>query len=234
MDKKNQLDVTFCILYFSSNSCSTCFGQPCAHHQAGTCQPDLTTFPQPRYIPTRGYNITQSSGPDDGHLVARNMLSNYWKRNKEYKKWHLVGFSYPHETVNHSSYFCCVKQFILKNSNCLWKNLCKIKEMVCLNKSRDFSFHASNWRLLACVMWRRVVWYKFACVSGKYAVHAFSTEEYVLFHLASVGIMFVQNVDQSLSAYMTSHPRKYVVYSKSTGHFLGIRYSAQGRKWCLH
>ena len=27
------LDVTFCILYFSSNSCSTCFGQPCAHHQ---------------------------------------------------------------------------------------------------------------------------------------------------------------------------------------------------------
>ena len=33
VDKKNQLDVTFCILYFSSNNCSTCFGQPCAHHQ---------------------------------------------------------------------------------------------------------------------------------------------------------------------------------------------------------
>ena len=33
VDKKNQLDVTFCILYFSSNCCSTCFGQPCAHHQ---------------------------------------------------------------------------------------------------------------------------------------------------------------------------------------------------------
>ena len=33
VDKKNQLDVTFCILYFSSISCSTCFGQPCAHHQ---------------------------------------------------------------------------------------------------------------------------------------------------------------------------------------------------------
>ena len=33
VDKKNQLDVTFCILYFSSDSCSTCFGQPCAHHQ---------------------------------------------------------------------------------------------------------------------------------------------------------------------------------------------------------
>ena len=37
VDKKNQLDVSFCVLYFSSNSCSTCFGQPCAHHQ------DLTT-----------------------------------------------------------------------------------------------------------------------------------------------------------------------------------------------
>jgi len=33
VDKKNQVDVTFCILYFSSNNCSTCFGQPCAHHQ---------------------------------------------------------------------------------------------------------------------------------------------------------------------------------------------------------
>ena len=86
VDKKNQLDVTFCILYFSSNSCSTCFGQPCANHQELTTgsasmdrfvRPDLTTFPQPRHIPTRGYNITQSSAPDDGHMVARNMLSNY-------------------------------------------------------------------------------------------------------------------------------------------------------------
>ena len=33
VEKKNQLDVTFCILCFSSTSCSTCFGQPCAHHQ---------------------------------------------------------------------------------------------------------------------------------------------------------------------------------------------------------
>ena len=33
VDKKNQLNITFCILYFSSYSCSTCFGQPCAHHQ---------------------------------------------------------------------------------------------------------------------------------------------------------------------------------------------------------
>ena len=92
VDKKNQLDVTFYILYFSSNSCSTCFGQPCAHHQElrlrdvivlcwsygrTTCQPDLSTLLQPRHIPTKGYNITQSSPPDDGHMVARNMLSNY-------------------------------------------------------------------------------------------------------------------------------------------------------------
>ena len=41
------------------------------------CQPVLTTFLQPRHIPTRGYNITHSSAPDDGHIVARNMLSNY-------------------------------------------------------------------------------------------------------------------------------------------------------------
>jgi len=75
VDKKNQLDVTFCILYFSSNSCSTCFGQPCAHGRT-TCQPDLTTSLRPRHIPTRGYNITQSWAPDDGHMVVRNMLSN--------------------------------------------------------------------------------------------------------------------------------------------------------------
>ena len=42
-----------------------------------TYQPDLTTFLQPRHIPTQGYNITQSSAPDDGHMVARNMLSSY-------------------------------------------------------------------------------------------------------------------------------------------------------------
>ena len=46
-------------------------------HGRTTYQPDLTTFPQPRHIPTQGYNITQSSAPNDGHMVARNMLSNY-------------------------------------------------------------------------------------------------------------------------------------------------------------
>ena len=59
-------------------------------HGRTTCQPVLTTSLQPLHIPTRGYNITQSSAPDDGHMVARNMLSNYQKRNKEYKMWHLV------------------------------------------------------------------------------------------------------------------------------------------------
>jgi len=34
-------------------------------------------------------------------MVARNMLSNYYKRNKEYKKWHVVRFSYPH--YNHDA-----------------------------------------------------------------------------------------------------------------------------------
>jgi len=33
VDKKTQIDGTFCILYFSSNSCSACLGQSCAHHQ---------------------------------------------------------------------------------------------------------------------------------------------------------------------------------------------------------
>ena len=35
-----------------------------------TCQPVLTPSLQPRHIPTRDYNITQSSDPDDGHIVA--------------------------------------------------------------------------------------------------------------------------------------------------------------------
>ena len=66
MDKKNQLDVTFCILYFSSNSCSTGFGQPCAHHQ------ELTT----------AWCCS---------LVLVCVVSTYY-----HKKWHLVGFYYPH------------------------------------------------------------------------------------------------------------------------------------------
>jgi len=33
-------------------------------------------------IPTRGDNTTQSSAPEDGNMVARNMLSNLQMRNK--------------------------------------------------------------------------------------------------------------------------------------------------------
>ena len=79
-------------------------------HGRTTCRPVLTTFLQPRHIPTQGYNITQSSAPDDGHMVARNTLSNYLKRNKEYKKWYLVGFSYPHwiyqSLIGEESWWC--------------------------------------------------------------------------------------------------------------------------------
>ena len=51
MDKKNQLDVTFCILYFSSNSCSTCFGQPCAHHLCCETNPSMDTLPTNQTCP---------------------------------------------------------------------------------------------------------------------------------------------------------------------------------------
>ena len=33
-------------------------------------------------VPTRGDNTTQSSAPEDGHIVAQNMLSNLYRRNK--------------------------------------------------------------------------------------------------------------------------------------------------------
>ena len=74
-------------------------------HGRTTSQPVLTTFPQPRHIPTRGYNITQSSVPDDGQMVARNMLSNQQKRNKEYDSDIQLVFLIHTElrcTVNHT------------------------------------------------------------------------------------------------------------------------------------
>jgi hypothetical protein len=46
-------------------------------HGRTTYQPVLTTSLQPRHIPTRDDNITQTSAPDDWHMVARNMLSSY-------------------------------------------------------------------------------------------------------------------------------------------------------------
>ena len=50
-------------------------------------------------------NTTKSSAPEDGHKVARNVLSNLSRRNK-YTKWHLVGLLIHTElrcTVNHTS-----------------------------------------------------------------------------------------------------------------------------------
>ena len=35
---------------------------------------------------------TESSAPEDGHKVARNMLSYLYRENKHNTKWHLVGF----------------------------------------------------------------------------------------------------------------------------------------------
>ena len=72
--------VTRCYAHFGIPSCKhdasmDVFYEPI--HGRTTCQPVLTTFLQPRHIPTRGYIITQSSIPDDEHMVARNMLSNY-------------------------------------------------------------------------------------------------------------------------------------------------------------
>ena len=106
VDKKKQLDVTFLFIisllvvfqHVSGNhvpiirswrlrdvvaSCTLAterlsrpVGRQCVHGRT-TCQPVLTTFLQPRHIPTRGYNITQSSASIDGHMVAWNMLRNY-------------------------------------------------------------------------------------------------------------------------------------------------------------
>ena len=88
MDKKNQLDVTFCILSLLI----------VAQHVSGNHVPIIRSWRlrdvialcwyvswlqegcQDRLVGSASYgryNITQSSAPDDGHMVARNMLSNY-------------------------------------------------------------------------------------------------------------------------------------------------------------
>ena len=90
VDKKNELDVTFCILYFSSNSCSTCFGQPpCSHgtyqHEAitscsrqllmmGTWLPEtcwatmLRTHPWTHYLPTGLDNLPTATAHTNTRL----------------------------------------------------------------------------------------------------------------------------------------------------------------------
>ena len=94
----------------------------CVHGRT-TYQPDLTTVLQPRHIPTQSYNITQSSAPDDGHMVARNMLSSYQERNKENKSDIQLVFLIHTElrcTVcivnSHLSIFCARKLKIIADS----------------------------------------------------------------------------------------------------------------------
>jgi hypothetical protein len=64
VDKKNQLDVTF--VFFISLLIV-------AQHVSGNHVPHILL----QHIPAQGYNITQSSAPDEGEMVALNMLSNY-------------------------------------------------------------------------------------------------------------------------------------------------------------
>ena len=70
-------DVFWCYGVFRQGWCGILMQAEACVHGRTTYQTDLTTFLQPRHIPTQGYNITQSSAPDDGHMVSRNMLSNY-------------------------------------------------------------------------------------------------------------------------------------------------------------
>ena len=108
----NPLAAGMCCMVWATSYWSPCFIGCflfCVHGRT-TCHPVLTTFPQPRHIPTRGYNIMQSSAPDDGHMVARNMLSYYRKRNKEYKKvtssWFFLSTQYKkcHITTTTTQY----------------------------------------------------------------------------------------------------------------------------------
>ena len=114
--KKCHLDVTFCILYFSSNSCSTCFGQPCAHHQELTtawCYSLVLVRPLDALPTNRTWPPSCSHGTYQHKAVtsrSRQLLmmgtwlpETCWAaiRREEYKKWHLVGFSYPHGITMH-------------------------------------------------------------------------------------------------------------------------------------
>jgi hypothetical protein len=94
----------FVFFYFFSNSCLTCFGQPCAHHQELTtawcyslvlvCAVVAGRLSKSGWQVVRPWMGSYHNWPCSGPV----MLSNNYKRNNEYKKWHLVGFSYPHPT----------------------------------------------------------------------------------------------------------------------------------------
>ena len=69
-------------------------GKNCARYSPMDTQPANRIWPptQPRHYTTRGKNTTKQSAPEDGHNLARNMLSKLQRRNKYNTKWHLVGF----------------------------------------------------------------------------------------------------------------------------------------------
>jgi len=55
-----------------------CVQARCATYSPMDTQPANRIWPptEPRHYTTRGKNTTKSSAPEDGHKVARNMLSN--------------------------------------------------------------------------------------------------------------------------------------------------------------
>ena len=95
-----------------------CWYVPCL--QEG-CQVRLVGSASMDALPTN-----QSSAPDDGHMVDRNMLSNYKKRNKEYKKWHLFGFSYPHGITMHGQPHIRFKKILFPTGLYIGEEMCSL------------------------------------------------------------------------------------------------------------
>ena len=109
--------MSLCILYFSSNSCWTCFGQPCVHHQELTTVRSTTgprascaTNPSMDELPAnRSWQPSCSHGTYQHEAVTSRsrqlLMMDTWlpetcsatiRREIKNTKWHLVGFSYPH------------------------------------------------------------------------------------------------------------------------------------------
>ena len=107
----------FYILYFSSNSCSTCFGQPCAHHQELTnawcysvaTNPSMDALPGNRtWQPSRSHGTYQHEAITSrsrqllmmGTWLPETCWATIRREIKNIKKWHLVGFTHPHWTAH--------------------------------------------------------------------------------------------------------------------------------------
>ena len=72
MDNKNQLDITICILYFSSNSCSTCFGQPTTTDTTISC---LSNHPLEQKVAAYRFLIDRMLNLP----LHKNHLANEWQ-----------------------------------------------------------------------------------------------------------------------------------------------------------